>query len=55
MSTRTLQRQKSNLVVSKLDSKLEGGGFESYPMLDGNGVKAMAGSITAPDPGSFNY
>jgi len=24
------------------------------PMLDGNGVKAMPGSIPAPNPGSYN-
>jgi len=41
-------------VVSKLDSKLEGCGFESYPILDGNGVKAMPGLLSAPNPGSFN-
>jgi len=34
------------LVASKLDSRLEG-------RLDGNGVKAMSGSIPAPNPGSF--
>ncbi len=39
------QRQKSGLVVSKLDSQLEGCGFESHPILDGNGVKAMPGLI----------
>jgi len=33
---------------------LEGCWFESLPMLDGNGVKAMPGSILAPNPGSFN-
>ncbi len=26
----------------------------SIPMLDGNGVKAMPGSIPAPNPGSYN-
>jgi hypothetical protein len=26
----------------------------SIPMLDGNGFKAMPGSIPAPNPGSFN-
>ncbi len=39
---------------SKLDSQLEGCGFESHPILDGNGVKAMPGSIPAPNPGSLN-
>jgi len=39
--------RKSGLVVSKLDSRLEGRGFESHLMLDGNGVKAMPGSIPA--------
>jgi len=46
--------QKSCLVVSKLASRLEGFGFESHPILDGNGVKAMPGSIPAPNPVSFN-
>ncbi len=46
--------QKSGLVVSKLNLQLEGCWFESLPMLDGNGVKAMPGSILAPNPGSFN-
>jgi len=41
-------------VVRKLDSQLEGRGFETHLMLDGNGVKAMPGSITKPNPGSFN-
>jgi len=41
-------------VVRKLDPQLEGCGFKSHPMLDGNGVKAMPGSITALSPGSFN-
>jgi len=26
----------------------------SIPMLDGNGIKAMPGSIPAPNPGSYN-
>jgi len=43
----------SGLVVSELDSQLEGCGFESHPMLDGNGVKAMPRSITAPNSDSF--
>ncbi len=47
--------EKSVLLVSKLDSQLEGCGFESHPILDGNGVKAMPGSIPAPSPGSFNW
>jgi len=45
---------KSGLVVSEQDSRLEGRRFESHPLLDGNGVKAMPGSIPAPNPGSFN-
>jgi len=40
-------------VVSKLDSRLEGGGLESNPILNENGVKAMPGSIPTPIPGSF--
>jgi len=35
-----------DLVVSKLDT--------SHPILDRNGVKAMPGSIPAPNPGSLN-
>ncbi len=50
----TISRQKSGLVVSVLDSWLEGCGFESCPILDGNGVKAMPGLITAPNSGSFH-
>ncbi len=46
--------QKSGLMVSILDSQLEGRGFESHPILDGNGVKAMPELIPAPNPGSFN-
>jgi len=46
--------RKSGLVISKLDSQLEGRGFESHPILDGNGVKAMLGSIPTPNPGSFS-
>jgi len=47
--------QKSGLVVSKLDSRKEGRGFKSHPLLDGNGLKAMPGSIlAAPNPGYFN-
>ncbi len=37
-----------------LGSRSEGRGFDTHPMLDGSGVKAMPGSITAPNPGSFN-
>jgi len=46
--------RQSGLVLSKLDSQLEGRGFKSHPILDGNGVKAMPGLIPAPNPGSFN-
>ncbi len=46
--------RKSGLLVSKLDSQLEGRGFESHPMLDGIVVKVMPGSIPATNPGSFN-
>ncbi len=38
---------------SKLDSQLEGHGFKSHPILDGNGVKAIPGLIPAPNYGSF--
>jgi len=33
---------------------LEGLGINPRPMVDGSGVKAMPGSIHAPNPGSFN-
>ncbi len=46
--------QKSGLVVSKVDSQLEGFGFESHPILDENGVITMPGLISAPTSGSFN-
>jgi len=32
---------------------LEDRGFESHPMINGNGFKAMLGSITAPNSGSL--
>ncbi len=41
-------------MVRKLDSQLEICGFESHPIPDENGVKAMSGLIPAPNPGSFN-
>ncbi len=53
-STMCLQGRKSGLVDINLDSRLEGRGFESQPILDGNSVKAMPLSIPAPNPGSFN-
>jgi len=34
-----------------LGSRLEGRGIDPRPMLDGSGVKAMPGSILAPNPG----
>jgi len=43
----------NGLVVSELDSRLESRGFKSHPLLDGNGVKAMPGSIPAINPGSL--
>ncbi len=48
--------RKSDLVVSELDSQSKGCGFESrliQILLDGNGLKAMLGSIPAPNSGSF--
>jgi len=36
-----------------LGSWLEGCGFDPCPMLDGSGVKAMPGSIPAPNSGSL--
>jgi len=44
--------RKSGFVDSKLESYSEGRGFKSHPTLDGNGVKAMSGSIPEPS-GSF--
>jgi len=35
---------KSGLVVCKIDSRSKGRGFESHPILDGNGFTAMPGS-----------
>jgi hypothetical protein len=44
-------------VVSGLNSRSKGCGFESclvlYKILDGNGLKAMPGSIPAPNSGLF--
>ncbi len=34
-------------------SRLEGCGYDPRPMLDGSGVKAMPGSISAPNSGSL--
>jgi len=34
-----------------LGSGSEGHGFDPHPMLDGSGVKAMSGSISAPNSG----
>jgi len=45
--------RKSVLEVSQLDSRLEGRGFKSHQILDGNGVKVMPGSIPTPNLGSF--
>jgi len=42
--------RKPGLVDSKLDSRSKGRGFQSHPILDGNGVKTMP----VPNPGSFN-
>jgi len=36
-----------------LGSRSEGCGFDPRPMLDGSGVKAMPGSIPAPNSGSL--
>jgi len=41
-------------VVSELDSRLEGSGFKSHPLQDGNGGKAMLGLILAPNPSAFD-
>ncbi len=44
---------KSGLVVSILDSRLEGCGFKSRPIQDENGIKAMPRLIPAPNSGSL--
>ncbi len=36
-----------------LSSQFEGRGFNSHPMLDGSGVKAIPGPIPAPNSGSL--
>jgi len=36
-----------------LGSQSEGRGFDSCPMLDGSGVKAMPGSVPTPNSGSL--
>ncbi len=36
-------------MVSELDSQSKGRGFEHHPILDGNGFKAMPGSIAVAD------
>jgi len=43
--------RKSGLVVIVLDSQLQGHGFKYHTILDGNGVKAMLGSISATNSG----
>ncbi len=45
--------RKYGLVISKLDSRSNGCGFESRLIIDGNGqhFKAMPGSIPAPNSG----
>jgi hypothetical protein len=48
--------RKSGLVVSGLDSRYKGCGFESHLVLSkilyGNGLKAMPGLIPSPNSGS---
>ena len=47
--------RKSGLLGSKLDSQSKGRGFESCPLLDGNDVKVMPGSIPeTPNPGLYS-
>ncbi len=47
--------RKSGLVVSKQDSQSKGCGFKPHfiQILNGNGLKAMPGSMPAPNSGSF--
>jgi len=46
-----MKGRKSGLVVSVLNSRSKGRWFESHPILDGNGFKAMSVSIDVPNPG----
>ncbi len=46
--------RKFGQVGRKLDSRSEGRGFKSRPILNENGVNAMPGSIPVHNPGSFN-
>jgi len=39
--------------LGALGARSEGRGFDPRPMLDGSGVKAMPGSISAPNSGSL--
>ncbi len=48
------RRQKLWSSGRVLGSRLEGRGIDPRSMLDRSGVKAMPGSIPAPNPGSFN-
>jgi len=38
-------------MVRELNSPSQGRGFESHPILEGNGFKAMPGSIPSPNRG----
>ncbi len=46
-------QQKLGSSGRALGSQSEGCGFDPRPMLDGSGVKAMPGSIPAPNSGSL--
>ena len=45
-----IEGRKSGLVGSELDSRSKGRGFESCPLLDGNDIKVMPGSIPEKHP-----
>ena len=47
--------RESGLLGSELDSRSKGCRFESCPILDGNDVKVMPGSIPiTPNPGLYS-
>jgi hypothetical protein len=52
-SYKNIVGRKSGLVVSELDSRSKGCGFKSclIQILDVNGLKAMPGTIPAPNSG----
>ncbi len=53
MFVRKFQKRKLLSSGRAHGSQLEGHGFDPRSMLDGSGVKAMLGSILAPNSGSL--